>query len=194
MTKMSNVIDSNAEPAPEHLVWPTLVAGLVALFGSLYLSLGMGLKACPLCFYQRTFVMAVVAVTFIGLQAGDHHRRILNLLVFPLTIAGLVVAGFHVFLEVEGRLECPKGILGLGTAPQQSLASYLLLFLAVLIGVLRSRPDALHRMTFPTSIALGIGLAWASIASAPPLPAAPTKPYETKLDTCRPPYVEKDKG
>jgi disulfide bond formation protein DsbB len=42
----------------------------------------MGLKACPLCFYQRTFLMGLVAVLGMGLLAraarpgrGDRPRR-----------------------------------------------------------------------------------------------------------------------
>ena len=34
--------------------------------GSLYLSLGLGLIACPLCFYQRTFAFAVLGVLILG--------------------------------------------------------------------------------------------------------------------------------
>jgi disulfide bond formation protein DsbB len=39
-----------------------LAVSAVGTVGSLYLSLGMGLKACPLCFYQRTFMMSTAAV------------------------------------------------------------------------------------------------------------------------------------
>lgn len=44
--------------------WAILAAALAAIgtIGSLDLSVGMGLKASPLCFCQRTFVMSVLAV------------------------------------------------------------------------------------------------------------------------------------
>jgi disulfide bond formation protein DsbB len=87
--------------APVSLVWPSLLVALVALAGSLWLSVGMGLKACPLCFYQRTFVMGVVAVLGIGLLTGQRHRGVLNLLALPLAVAGFGVAAFHVFLELR---------------------------------------------------------------------------------------------
>ncbi len=35
---------------------------MLMLLGSLYMSIGMGLKACPLCLYERSLVMAVVGV------------------------------------------------------------------------------------------------------------------------------------
>src|SRR6202011_4477973 len=103
------------------LVLPALLVALVALAGSLWLSVGMSLKACPLCFYQRTFVMSVVAVLGIGVLTGARHRGVLNLLALPLTVAGVGVAVFHEYLEQTGKLECPAGIMGIGTAPQQSL-------------------------------------------------------------------------
>ena len=171
---------------PPGVVWPPLVVALAALAGSLWLSVGLGLKACPLCFYQRTFVMAVVAVLGVGLLAEVRHRGVLNLLVLPLAVAGVAVAAFHVFLELTGKLECPAGVLGLGTAPQQSLAALAVLLVVVTAGVVRSggaRPTA-----SVAAVVVGLLLAWAAVASAPPMPPAPAKAYETPLDICRPPF------
>lgn len=44
-----------------------LAVSALGLAGSLWLSLALKLKACPLCFYQRTFVMGVFAVLSVGL-------------------------------------------------------------------------------------------------------------------------------
>src|ERR687886_605295 len=107
-------------------LWAALAVALAGLAGSLFLSLGMGLKACPLCFYQRAFMMSLVAVLGMGLLAGAARPGRLALLALPLATAGLGVALFHVSLEVRGKLECPRGVLGLGTAPQQSLAAFAL--------------------------------------------------------------------
>src|SRR5436190_1735483 len=108
-------------PAPSLLIWAALLVALAGLAGSLFLSLGMNLKACPLCFYQRTFAMSVVAVLGMGLFTGGRSGR-LGLLTLPLAVAGLGVAVFHVYLETAGKLECPQGLLGWGSAPRQSLA------------------------------------------------------------------------
>src|SRR5262245_2466312 len=108
-------------PSPSIWTWAALVVSAAALAGSLFLSLGMSLKACPLCFYQRTFAMSLVGVLGIGLLTGAGRGARLALLALPLAAAGLGVALFHVSLEVAGTLECPLGILGIGTAPQQSL-------------------------------------------------------------------------
>src|SRR5437016_14567561 len=106
-------VHGQSRPAtPLKMVLPALIAALIALAGSLWLSVGMGLKACPLCFYQRTLVMGVVAVLGIGVLTGQRHRGVLNLLALPLAVAGFGVAAFHVFLELTGKLECPAGVMG----------------------------------------------------------------------------------
>ena len=149
----------------------------------------MGLKACPLCFYQRTFVMGVVAVLGIGVLTGERHRAVLNLLALPLVVAGFGVAAFHVFLEVTDKLECPSGVMGIGTAPQQSLAVLTVLLAVVLVGVVWSRnPGVSFWPPLAGAVVLGLLLAWGSVKSSPPMPPTPTKAYETPLDMCRPPF------
>src|SRR5919199_714734 len=93
-------------------LWAALAVALAGLAGSLFLSLGMGLKACPLCFYQRAFMMSLVAVLGMGLLTGAGQSGRLGLLSVPLATAGLGVALFHVSLELAGRLECPQGLFG----------------------------------------------------------------------------------
>src|SRR5262245_57474276 len=107
-----------AEPFHDGPEWAALMvalAGLVVavagLAGSLLLSLGLNLKACPLCFYQRTFVMSLVAMLGLGLAARAARPARLLLLALPLAVAGLGVALFHVRLEWAGKLECPDGLL-----------------------------------------------------------------------------------
>src|SRR5436190_1785121 len=58
-------------------------ASLAALAGSLYLSLGMGLKACPLCFYQRVFAMSTVGVLLLGLLVPGGRPGLASLLALP---------------------------------------------------------------------------------------------------------------
>lgn len=167
-------------------VLTSLAIAVLALIGSLWLSVGMGLKACPLCLYQRTFVMGVVAVLGVGALTGPGHRSVLHLLALPMAVAGFGVAAFHVFLELTGRLECPMGVMSIGTAPQQSLAVQAVLLLLVLVGVARS-----HGCRVPTAmgaVLLGLFLAGSAVVSAPPMPPVPTKAYDKPLDMCRPPF------
>jgi formate hydrogenlyase subunit 3/multisubunit Na+/H+ antiporter MnhD subunit len=153
------------------------------------LSIGLKLKACPLCFYQRTFVMAVVAILGTGLLTGRRHRAVLNVLVLPLVVAALALAAFHVYVERTGKLECPAGVMGIGTAPQQSLVMLILLLAVVGVGVLYSRRlGESHGGATAVAVVLGLLLAWGAVASSPPMPPAPTQPYPTPPDICRPPF------
>jgi hypothetical protein len=167
-----------------HWQFAALLLAVAGVAGSLYLSIGMGLKACPLCFYQRTFVMAVVAVLLVGWFL--HLRQeALCMLALPLAASGVGVAVFHVYLEFAGKLECPQVIFSLGTAPQQAFALLALLFAALLGGALTLRRSSL----IAAGILLGAALAAASIWSAPPMPSAPAQTYAEPLTICRPPFV-----
>lgn len=159
------------------------MVALAGLAGSLYLSLGMNLKACPLCFYQRSFVMSLVALLAVGLLTSAGRGVRLSLFGLPIVTAGLGVALFHVSLEMGEKLECPKGALGYGTAPQQSLACFVVLFALLLVDALR-QPD---RRSMVVGLVLGGLLAVGSCTSNPPIPPTPSQPYPGPPEICRPP-------
>jgi disulfide bond formation protein DsbB len=167
-------------------VWLALGVTLAAAAGSLVLSMGLGLVPCPLCFYQRSFALGLTAVLGLGLLTRLVQAHRLALLALPLAVAGLGVAGFHVSLEVRGRLECPAGLLGLGTAPQQSLAMFSLVSVLLLADVLRGlKMGSLGPIGLVLALALGGGMAWASCNSNPPLPLR--YDYDRPPNICRPP-------
>jgi len=166
----------------------TLLFAAAACTGSLYLSLGMGLKACPLCFYQRTFAFSLVAVLLVGLSAGLRGR--VNLLALPLAIGGATVAGFHVYLVTVGKLECPAGIAGISTAPHQSLAAYVLILLPILYGVfVESRGECLKPLPLLVALTVGGAAGYGSLLANPPATqaTAPTQDGE-QLESCRVPF------
>lgn len=169
---------------------PYSVGLLVALggsIGSVWLSVGMGLKACPLCFYQRTAVMLALGTLMLGLSGdGLLERGTAAWLALPACLLGLVVAGFHVYLETRGTLECPKGLLGLGTAPLQSLLTFVLLTPPVLLSALRASELGPKRLGI--AAVLGVLFGAACIKSSPPLPPVPKEPYKDPLVICRPPF------
>jgi disulfide bond formation protein DsbB len=178
-----------ARVIPLSLVLPSFLVALFTLIGSLWLSVGMSLKACPLCFYQRTFVMGIVAVLGVGLLAGSRFRIVLNVLALPMAVAAFGVAFFHEYLELTRKLECPRGVFGIGSAPQQSIVALTLLLAAIVVGITRARHAGESQAAVSAaSVIVGGLLAIGSVVSAPPMPAAPTKPYETALDICRPPF------
>ena len=172
------------------LTWLGLLVGCLGTAGSLYLSLGMDLQPCPLCYYQRSFVMGTTAVLMLGLLSGT--RRLVSVagLALPLAIAGAGVAGFHVYLEATGKLECPKGIMDIGSAPQQSLAALGSFALILLLATFPSLQPSGGVLGVFLGLIFGAGIAYGCIVSVPPPPKR-TAPYESpEIKTCRPPYVE----
>jgi disulfide bond formation protein DsbB len=152
----------------------------------------MNLKACPLCFYERTFALSTFGVLVIGLCTKAWRSGALGLLALPLAMGGLGVAVFRVYLEWKGTLECPGGIGNVGSAPKQSLA--ILSVLVILLGLDSLRNRVAGQFGLPTwigSIVLGLLFAFCAVASSPPLLKPPDEPYNAEkqpLDTCRPPY------
>jgi disulfide bond formation protein DsbB len=175
------------EPTPSRPRAGTWVLALLAglgTAGSLALSLALGLKACPLCFYQRAFAMMALAGLVLAATARSEDGHLLGTrAAATAAFAGLVVAGFHVSLELRGTLECPAGLLSLGTAPQQSLA-----FLLLLAGVLGVRLLRWERGSVVLPLLLGAALGIGSLVANPPLPSVPTKAYTEPPAVCRPPY------
>jgi disulfide bond formation protein DsbB len=169
-----------APPVPLGL----LALAAVGVAGSLALSLAMGLRACPLCFYQRAFALATLAALVLARASSATEGRSVGMrIAFASALGGLGVAAWHVGLELRGSLECPAGLLGLGTAPQQSLGYFVALCGLLTIAVRRTGPRA---VALPA--VLGIVLAGASLVANPPPPPAPTQAYSEPPLVCRPPY------
>jgi disulfide bond formation protein DsbB len=147
--------------------WAALVLALVGTAGSVYLTVGLGLKACPLCYYQRAFMMAAFAVLAVGLLADRGQAGLYCTLALAPVAAGLGVAGYHAYLVHTGRMVCPDGVLGLGTAPDQSLASFVLVAAAALLGVVTA-PQRGGRLALGValSVVVGAALTWGSLASS----------------------------
>jgi hypothetical protein len=162
----------------------SLLIALVGTAASLWLSLGMGLKGCPLCFYQRSFVIAAAGALLFGSggKSGGERGLAMAIATFA-TAAGMGVAGFHVSLEMRGVLECPKGLFDIGTVPPQSLALFVVLF-----GALAAGSRGVHLKRFLLATVLGAVAAYGCIASAPSI-VKPTKPYTDPVTICRPPFV-----
>lgn len=179
--------------------WTERLAFLVACIavaGSLYLTLGWKLIACPLCLYQRLFAMSVVAVLLSGWLFIQSPGRGLTVLALPLSVGGLTVALLHVTKEWQGAMVCPLGLLYLGTAPQQSAAAFALLTLLLTISVL-SGADREVWLTrgVPAIITLGLigaAMAFAMIYTGPPpsggdsLQALREKQKNRELPICTP--------
>ena len=171
----------SASHEPSFWMWAAIMASLAALAGSLYLTLGMNLKPCPLCYYQRTFVMGVTAVLVVGLFVKDVRPSVVTLLALPMAVAALGVAGWHELLVQNGTLECPRGLLAIGTAPQQSLAALALVTLLLIVDQIRVKALAAMAAT----VVLGGLLAFSAIKST--TSAVPDYNLPLDEDMCRKP-------
>jgi disulfide bond formation protein DsbB len=170
--------------------WLALGAAVLTVAGSMWLSLGMGLLACPLCFYQRTFLFGTVAILLLGLFLGAGRTAVLSVLALTLTFAGLGVAVFHVYLEVTSKLECPMGLLELRSAPQQSLAAISIVTVLLLGDVIsRRKTICCGAVAALGALILGGACTYGCIVGTPP-PPQPKKAYEEPLKGCRVPYHE----
>jgi hypothetical protein len=174
-----------------------ILLSAIGVGGCLYLSLGMGLVACPLCIYQRSFIMAVFAVALVGFLAASDRPGITSLLALPLAVAGLGVAGYHESLIMNGTIECPAGVFGIGSLPTQSFVLFLCLSVLAMVGAVKSgteEGEAAAPKPRPilavVAIVVGVLLAVGSVVGAPPIPVRKT-PYDPAKDVfnnCRPVY------
>jgi disulfide bond formation protein DsbB len=84
---------------------------LAGLLGSLYFSEVMHFPPCLLCWYQRICMYPLVAIFGVGLWKED---RSVWAYAFPLTVAGLVISGYHNLLYYgfvsEGLVPCQKDL------------------------------------------------------------------------------------
>ena len=165
-------------PPTLKLLWTRLAffVSVVGVVGSLYLSLDMNLKACPLCYYQRTFIMAVAAVLGFGLFLPGVPNAALSPLTLASAVGGAGIAVRHTYLDAIGVLECPPGVTGL-TAPAESLIVFGLLVAFLVIDLFHQRVYVVQGVA---AMLLGVVFATTCIraASDPPSPTGP-------IDGCR---------
>lgn len=154
--------------------WLSLILALLAVAGSIALSLVAGLKPCPLCFYQRTFAMGLLGLFVVG-SITRTPPGTLSIGAVPMVIGGFGVSVFHVYLELSKTLDCPAGLFNVGTAPQQSFAMYILMVIAV-FGCCFS--ERVKLKAFITGCVLGTTFAVLSCISNGSLPSTPNPKFD----------------
>lgn len=121
------------------LAGATLVA-LVATAGSLYLSLGLGLVPCRLCWYQRIAMYPLTVV--LGVAALENRPGAVRTAA-PLAVIGAFIAAYHSYIQVAGSNTCTASscsavllrVGGVFSIPNLSLVAFLLIVgLLVLLG------------------------------------------------------------
>lgn len=143
---------TDRRPLDDRLEGRSLLAGAalvatVAVAGSLWFSLGLGLVPCELCWYQRVLMYPLVVV--LGVAAVESRPGVWRT-VLPLAVPGLVVAAYHSYLQAttvacgfEG--DCAAvlwraPVVGL-TIPNLSLVAFALV--VGLVGVVAARERGL---------------------------------------------------
>ncbi len=126
------MVDSRFVPdRPRLLLAAGTVVAAVATAGSLYLSLGLGLTPCRLCWYQRILMYPLVVV--LGVAAVENRPGVVRT-ALPLAVPGGAIAAYHSWLQVSqttcgiGAVSCAQiqyRVLGL-TVPNLSLTAFLL--------------------------------------------------------------------
>lgn len=75
---------------------------VIAMVGSLYLSDGIGLQPCELCWYQRIAMYPLVIVLGVGFLRRDAHVWKTAL---PLALVGALISAYHVTIQFQPGLE-----------------------------------------------------------------------------------------
>nr|WP_254282153.1 disulfide bond formation protein B [Haloarcula salina] len=107
------------------------VVAAVATVGSLYLSLGLGLTPCRLCWYQRICMYPLVVV--LGVATLEDRPAVART-ALPLSVLGGTIAAYHSWLQVTqtacglGAFSCAQvqyRVAGL-TVPNLALTAFVL--------------------------------------------------------------------
>lgn len=139
-----------SSPLRTALPYVAWLQALIATTGSLYFSEVMHLPPCTLCWYQRILMYPLVFVLAVSLLTNDPRLRLYAL---PLSVTGLVVAGYHNLLYYgvipEGLTQCAAGVsctarqiewLGFITIPLLSLTAFGVITLSLLFAKVRGTP------------------------------------------------------
>jgi len=122
---------------PRALLVAAMLIATVATAGSLYLSLGLGLIPCELCWYQRILMYPLVIVIGTALVEG---RETVYRTVIPLAMVGTAIAAYHSYIQIyPSASSCTVGcsavqytVFGL-TIPNLSLLAFVSVLLVMVV-------------------------------------------------------------
>ena len=95
-------LDEGLLPFKRQVLLGAWVVALVAMVGSLYLSDGIGLQPCELCWYQRIAMYPLVVVLGVGFLRRDGHVWKTGV---PLAAIGALISAYHVTIQYQPALE-----------------------------------------------------------------------------------------
>ncbi|RTZ67721.1 MAG: disulfide bond formation protein B [Aquificaceae bacterium] len=99
---------------PTFLISFTITVVIMAT--ALFFQYGLGLEPCPLCILQRIIVMTLSAIFLVGLLHNPKPslvRRLYGQIVATTSLAGLAIAGRHIWLQHLPKDQAPECGAGL---------------------------------------------------------------------------------
>lgn len=141
MTFSSKVSETSLR---QRLMAGLLLVALVATSGSLYLSIGLGLVPCRLCWFQRIFMYPLVAITLYAFYRDELFTPLIGVL----SSIGLVIALYHSYIQIAPSdavcsTMCSAVLYSLGPLSIPNLSA--IAFTLILSGTILSRYYGLHR-------------------------------------------------
>lgn len=122
------------------LAW---IAAIIATLGSLYFSEVMHFIPCTLCWYQRIFMYPLAIILGVAVYRNDKG---IYKYALPLSIIGLLIAGYHTLLQRIPYLQqfemCTTGVpcskdyinwLGFITIPLLALIAFTIITVCLII-------------------------------------------------------------
>ena len=122
------------------LAW---IAAIIATLGSLYFSEVMHFIPCTLCWYQRIFMYPLAIILGVAVYRNDQG---IYKYALPLSIVGLLIAGYHTLLQKIPYLQqfemCTSGVpcskdyinwLGFITIPLLAFIAFIIITICLII-------------------------------------------------------------
>lgn len=122
------------------LAW---IAAIIATLGSLYFSEVMHFIPCTLCWYQRIFMYPLAIILGVAVYRNDQG---IYKYALPLSIIGLLIAGYHTLLQKIPYLQqfemCTSGVpcskdyinwLGFITIPLLAFIAFMIITVCLII-------------------------------------------------------------
>ena len=135
-------LDQGLAPFRRHLLGFAWLVATLAMVGSLYLSDGIGLQPCELCWYQRIAMYPLVVVLGVAFIRRDAEVWKTAL---PLTLIGALISAYHVAIQFQPSLEVTQcsgetpcsmrffQLYGFVSIPVMAGAAFLLIAVALVV-------------------------------------------------------------
>jgi len=72
------------------------IISIIATTGSLYLSLGLGLIPCELCWYQRILMYPIIPISIYSI----YKKQTFAPLILTFSILGMTISYYHSFIQI----------------------------------------------------------------------------------------------